>query len=169
MHDNSSPPGPTHPAAATVRRTRRPLAETTRVGRYLADLTRGRPEMLRLCAARRAEVVIMFVRQHEDDFARAGLPVDRRASLTVRSATLREAVARQNWDEVRATAAEIAMDLGAYLSTGPTKDGPSTPNPPASRTADLLQRLRRHWSRTSDAADLVGGGAAEDEPAAPEV
>lgn len=165
MHDNSSSPGPTHPAAVSVRLASGPRAEITWIGRYLDDLARTGPEMLRPFAAGRAAVVVLFVRQHEDDFARAGLPVDRRASLVVRSATLRDAVAIRNWDEVRATAVEIAMDLGAFISAGSTDCAPSTPAPPVSRTAKLLRQLRRYWGRLDDAVDPESAEASDSEPA----
>jgi hypothetical protein len=170
VHDNPSSPGPKHRAGSTARLTGGPRADATRLHRHLKDLARSGPKMPRAFAARRAESVIVFLQQHEADFARAGLPVERRASLVVRSATLRDAIASQNWDEVRVTAGEIAMDLGAYVSAGPIDDAPPTPNSPVSRTAGLIRQFRRSLGGRARAVDLepadnIGPGPAEDAPA----
>ena len=167
MREKSSISDPTDAAGAIMGPACGPRAQTTRVCRCLGDLARSPSEMRRPFAARRAEAVILFVRQGENDFARAGLSVERRASLVVRAATLRDAVASENWDEVRATAREIAMDLGAYISVGRANDDPATPAPPAPRAAGLLRRVCSYFRDSIGAVEPAGEETAETAEDAP--
>jgi hypothetical protein len=139
------------PRAGVWAQTDGPLADATRLGRHLSDLARSGTDTPRPFARRRAASITSFLTDHDNDFARAGLAADRRASLVVRAARLEAVVAWEDWDAVRAIVAGMTFGLSPYLF--PAR-APAPEPPPTSRNVRLLWRLGRH--RTTD--DVAEGG-----------
>jgi hypothetical protein len=138
---------PDNPSAVGGTQTHGPLADATRLGRHLSDLARSGSDTPRPFALRRAASITSFATDHDDDFARAGLAADRRASLLVRAARLEDAVAWEAWDEVRAIVAGMTFGLAPYLFAA---RAPVPEPPPSSRAVRVLWRLGRQ--RTADDA-----------------
>ena len=150
QHDPVST-GQDDPRAGLWAWTDGPMADATRLGRHLSDLAGSGSDTPRPFARRRAESITSFLTDHDNDFARAGLAADRRASLLVRAARLEAVVAWEDWDAVRAIVAGMTFGLAPYLF--PAR-APALGPPPTSRNVRLLWRLGRH--RTTD--DVAEGG-----------
>ncbi len=146
MQRDPAASGQDDPRAGLGAWTDGPLADATDLGRHLNNLARNGSDTPRPVALRRAAAITSFATDHDDDFARAGLAADRRASLLVRAARLEDAVAWEAWDEVRAIVAGMTFHLAPYLLAAPALFEP----PPTSRTVRLLWQLGRH-----DTADDV--------------
>jgi hypothetical protein len=144
---------PDNPSAVGGTQTHGPMADATRLGRHLSDLARSGRDTPRPFALRRAAAVTSFATDHDDDFARAGLAADRRASLLVRAARLEDAVAWEAWDEVRTIVAGMTFHLAPYLFPAPALFEPPPTKIPPLRTVRVLWRLGRHRTEDKKAED----------------